>query len=248
MDEEHPGQHGEVEGETELPGFGDSFAGTAEDFGSPLPAAPPVKKERRYSGMEIPFGVVETGSNVNELNPMIRGNSKRMSMLRPEHLPEEHHEDVPFGVSGERMSTVGDVNPMRKNSGTFSPVGSAKPFAGDDTSLGLDGKAAGQTNPLRMSGKFKRTPSGSPSKAAQGICRISFFSLCDNSRRQTVICAVDEPVAATAKTEAPSGHKASDAVTELSSAVHIVVLFVYVIFEVIYELAMEAIKPPSTKK
>lgn len=151
--------------EAELPDFGDAY-GEKTDFGSPLPV-PPVKKERRYSGMEIPFGVVETGTNVNELNPMIRGDSKRMSLLRT----EIHHEDVPFGVD-DRASMVADINPMRKDSFKLSPLGgSTKPFSSDEEFGTTEPASHTPThmNPLRMSGKFSRTPSSSsPAKQTQG--------------------------------------------------------------------------------
>ena len=148
--------------EAELPGFADTF-NEVEEFAS-SPVVPVVKKERRYSGMEIPFGVIETGSNVNgNINPMIRGNSKRMSMLRP----EKEEEDVPFGVS-DRYSTVQDENPLRKYSGKFQPLRSDKnkqPI-GDDIPFGVNENPGGltQLNPMRLSGKYTSSSSNSSLK------------------------------------------------------------------------------------
>jgi hypothetical protein len=148
--------------EGELPGFGDTFQGGSDDFGSP-PPLPPIKKERRYSGMEIPFGVIESGSNVNELNPMIRGNSKRMSMLKP----EIKHDDVPFGVT-DRLSTVNDINPMRKPTNNFLPSHNVpKPYANDEIPFGIEESTGGgglsQANPMRV--KSNKTPVATPVKA-----------------------------------------------------------------------------------
>lgn len=260
MEESYLGYEGHNDGAADLPEFGDSYAEKTEDFGSPVPT-PPVKKERRYSGMEIPFGVIESGSNVNEFNPMIRGDSKRMSMLRPEH----QHEDVPFGVS-DRLSTVGDFNPMRKDSGKFSAMqASTKPFANDDIPFGTDEKAPGtpsQTNPMRLSGKFSRTSSTSPTSMKQSkwtlwsylivVCFTNNSPLPlfgETDAAQTQALGSEASTSTTSNTSREQHHQqkqqqhSSTVATDISSVINVIILFVYMLCEIVYELAMDAIKP-----
>lgn len=140
----------------------DAYPEQSEEVFSPPPI---VKKERRYSGMEIPFGVIDSGANaVHDVNPM--RSSKRFSTLGMPPV-EKHDEDIPFGVS-DRHSTVNDFNPMRKNSGKFMPMTPPPSEAHEEVTFGVPetlGFGTSHENPLRKnSGKFNKSPLSSPDK------------------------------------------------------------------------------------
>jgi hypothetical protein len=215
--------------------------------------------------MEIPFGVIESGSNVNELNPMIRGNSKRMSMLKP----EIKHDDVPFGVT-DRLSTVNDINPMRKTTHNFLPSHNVpKPYANDEIPFGIEESTGGgglsQANPMRV--KSNKTPVATPVKATaagENVCTSKrFFWMASYGDENHILqlrafalpykadliirssFAEPEPVAATATVRIKS--EPSPLLTDLGAAVRAILLFIYILFEILYELGMDAIKPAAKR-
>lgn len=151
---------------TEDQGAYDAYPVSSEEVFSPPPF---VKKERRYSGMEIPFGVIDSGANaVHDVNPM--RSSKRFSTLGMPPV-EQHDEDIPFGVD-DRLSTVHDFNPMRKDSGKFKPMTPPpSEVHEEEVTFGVKetlGFGVNHVNPLRKnSGRFSVSPGNSPQKPAQ---------------------------------------------------------------------------------
>lgn len=142
---------------TEDQGAYDAYPVSSEEVLSPPPF---VKKERRYSGMEIPFGVIDSGANaVNDVNPM--RSSKRFSTLGMPPV-EKHDEDIPFGID-DRMSTIAhDFNPMRKDSGKFKAMTPPPSEVPEEVAFGV------KVNPLRKnSGRFSVSPGNSPAKPVQ---------------------------------------------------------------------------------
>ena len=135
-----------------------------EGFVSPPPT---VKKERRYSGMEIPFGVIEAGSNVTDVNPM--RNSKRLSSFV---LFPVVNEEVPSPEAAERSPTSNPLKVTRRMS--TNPLSSRnKPLDVDDIPFGINettDRVGSEINPMRTSGKFKMPPSpnASPKKPISG--------------------------------------------------------------------------------
>eukprot|EP01032_Pedospumella_encystans_P019809 gene19808-22516_t len=144
-----------------------SFEGafpTAADEGFVSPPPQQERNVRRYSGMEIPFGVIEETSNVHEMNPM--RNSKRLSALGlfPTVVEEE-------AIPSPQISPMNNTNPLKVNRrASLNPLSSRnKPVDADDVPFGVNepnDRVGHELNPMRTSAKFKaaNSPLASPKK------------------------------------------------------------------------------------
>jgi len=260
-----------------------SFEGgflTAADEGFVSPP-PQERKERRYSGMEIPFGVIEATTEVAELNPL--RNSKRLSTLGlfPSIVEETSTAET---TTGERspmnssISPVNNTNPLSINRrASLNPLSSRnKAVSSDEIPFGItetNDRIGSEVNPMRTSAKYKaaNSPATSPKKpdgTAPSNCSFCAHFVSDHriffvfateptpepvattttENRKPAFTFSDDDVTTTSATHATPARQNITVrdvpiVHAVSGAIHIVLLFIYILLEILYELGLDAIKP-----